>query len=181
MRDARGARGDGEHADGAVVCGCGSGGRGGCSCSRFLGGLFLGELLAFLVVDQLEEFLGAARGEQLVAPVDVHEHRHEACEHLEMHLAVARGGDHEDQLAGLSVGRLVVDAVGDGDRCQGGFRNRVGLGMRNGHALADCRGAAGLAGENRLAVHVDIAQVAGSIVKADELIDSIALRRYRYP
>ena len=96
VRDARGARGDGEHADGAVVCGCGGCGRGGCIVSCFLGWLFLGKLLAFLVVDQLEEFLGAARGEQLVAPIDVHEHRHEAREHLEMHLAVARGGDHED-------------------------------------------------------------------------------------
>ncbi len=166
MGDARGARGNSEHADAPVVGSLGSRCRG--RSGRFFGGLFLGglfgELLSLLVVDELQEALDVRGGEQLVSPIDVHEHGHEAREHLEVHISIGRRGDHEQQGGVLAVRSLVVHSVGYGDGRQCGFLHGVGLCMGYGHPLPDSGCAARFAGKNRLAVCLDIAEVSGAIV-----------------
>ena len=167
------------HAAISVSCFSSGGSRSGCGSSLF-GRLFLGELFAFFVVDELQELVGALGLEQLVAPIDVHEHGHEACEHFEVHFTVARCCDHEDQLAGLSVGSFVVDALrhGNGGQCRLG--HGVGLGVRNCHPLTNGSRSASLAGQDGLAVDFNVVQVAGTVVEADELFDSFGLRSDRY-
>ena len=94
-----------------------------------------------------------------------------------MHIAIAWGRNHEQQVGGLPVGRLVIDPVGDGDCGKRGTRDGVGLCVRDGHALADGSGPAGLAGKDRLAIRFYISQIARTLVQRDELLDCIGLRR----
>ena len=148
------------------------------SHSRGGSGLFLGllgEFLGLLRVDHGEEFLRRLRGLQVVGEARIHQHLHHACEHLEMHVAVGRRRDHEQQLAGHAVGGVVVHAVRHGQRRERRSLDGLALGVGDGDLHADGGGAHLLALEDALSVGLHVEQVAALFVQRNQLVDGGAL------
>ena len=125
----------------AVAARCGS------RCSRFFG-----ELLGFLIVNDLQEFGGGFCRLELCGEVLMHEHLHQACQHLEVNVAVECRRDHENELDGCAVGRVIVYAVGNRDGCQRRCLDSFTLCVGNGYLHTDSGGAHILSGENTLFV-----------------------------
>ena len=146
--------------------------------SRGGSGLFLGllgEFLGLLRVDHGEEFLRRLRGLEVVGEAGVHQHLHHAGEHLEMHVAVGRRRDHEQQLAGHAVGGVIVHAVRHGQRRERRGFHGLALGVGDGDLHADGGGAHLLALEDALFVGLHVEQVAAFFVQRNQLVDGGAL------
>ena len=165
MRDAGGACGHGEDAVALLGRGCGSG----CLAD------FLGEFLGLLRVDEPEEFLGSAGAFQLLGELGVHKKLHHTGKHLHMHVAVGGGGDHEQELAGVAVGRIVIHARGHGHRGERGRLDGLALGVGNGDLHAYRGGAHRFALEDAVGVCGAIFKIAAFFVKGDQQVDRFRL------
>ena len=118
--------------------------------SRFL--YLIGELRGFLIVDDLQELFGRLCRLQFCGEVLVHQHLHQSCENLEVNIAVSGRRNHENQLAGRSVGRLIVHAAGNGDGGKGGSLDSFAFGVGDSDLHADSGGSHSLTGEDAVLV-----------------------------
>ena len=133
----------------------------------------LGELLCFLIVNDFQEFGGGLCRLQLGGEVLVHQHLHQARQHLEVNVAVEGRRDHEDQLAGSAVGGLVVHASGNGDGRESRRLNGFALGVRNGDLHTDGGGTHFFSGKNAFLVRCGVVQITASLVQLDENVDCL--------
>ena len=147
------------------------------ACLCFRGGrlCLVGELLGFLIVDDFQEFLGRFRRLQLRGEVLVHEHLHQSCEYLEVNVAVGGCRNHEDQLAGLSVGSLIVHTVRDGDGGESGSLDSFALGVGDSDLHADSGRSHAFTGKDTFLVSRNVVEVAAFCVQINQQVDRFAL------
>ena len=146
-----------------------------CLCFRCGRLCLVGELLGFLIVDDFQEFLGRFRRLQLRGEVLVHEHLHQSCEYLEVNVTVGGCRNHEDQLAGLSVGSLIVHTVRDGDGGESGSLDSFALGVGDSDLHADSGRSHAFTGKDTFLVSRNVVEVAAFCVQINQQVDRFAL------
>ena len=91
-----------------------------------------------------------------------------------MNVAVHRSSDHEDQLAGCAVGRLVVYAGGHGDRRQSRSLDSLALRVRDRDLHTDGCRAHLFTFEDALLVSGYVLEVSALFVQLDQAVDRVA-------
>ena len=136
---------------------------------------FLGELLCFLVVDDLQEFFGSLCRLELCGKVLVHEHLHKTRQNLEMYVSVEGSSYHEDELAGSAVGRLVVNAAGHCYSRKSGSLYSLAFGVRNSDFHADSGSSHVLSGKDTVLVRRGINKIAALFMQRHKNVDCLSL------